>query len=302
MKNDTDISLTADSGPYANNFLCRRNRVCSLSVYACFYLKMKHRVTFLSFFFLSQPLIVKMNLPSSLPSSFDQTGFKRSGEFSFDQSQSPFGKVAQDAFAARPSSPKGASNKPVDWDRHVMLPLVITGYVQAVFNFIVVLGVLCCFYWFASAIQQDIDLKAESFRREVMSEIQTCAREYTANRCEPEDRIPAMQKMCETWKNCMAQGLWILVDCYEISIPSYSPIWLFVDPYVVARGKISAHTLAEIFNSFVEPISYKTMAFVCLLLITIIVGSNIGFGIGRRALSNNGIEGQQQLVVYKKKQ
>jgi hypothetical protein len=79
------------------------------------------------------------------------------------------------------------------------------------------------------------------------------------------------------------------------------PKTFFKDPFVVARAKISAHTLAEIFNSFVEPISYKTMIFVCLLLITIIVGSNIGFGIGRRALSN-GNQGENKLVVYKKKQ
>jgi len=143
-----------------------------------------------------------------MQSGFDQPRFKNSGEFSFDQqAQSPFGKLAashQEAFAARPPSPKKKSS---DWEGHVRLPLIITGYVQAVFNLIVVVGVLWCCYWFASAIQQDIDLKAESFRREVMSEIQTCAREYSANRCEPADRIPAMQKMCETWKNCMAQGV-----------------------------------------------------------------------------------------------
>jgi hypothetical protein len=152
------------------------------------------------FFFLFSP---PCPLDQQSMSGFDQNLFKSSNEFSFDQPQSPFGKVAQDAFAARPPSPKKVDT---DWESHVMLPLIITGYVQAVFNFVVVLAVLFCFYWFASAIQQDIDLKSESFRREVMSEIQSCARDYNANRCEPSDRIPAMQKMCETWKNCMSQG------------------------------------------------------------------------------------------------
>jgi len=31
------------------------------------------------------------------------------------------------------------------------------------------------------------------------------------------------------------------------------------DPNSVGRAKISAHTFAQIFNSFIEPISYKAM-------------------------------------------
>ena len=38
------------------------------------------------------------------------------------------------------------------------------------------------------------------------------------------------------------------------------------DPYKVARAKVSAHTFAEIFNSFVEPISYKAMLFTAILV------------------------------------
>ncbi len=219
----------------------------------------------------------------------ERPGFKGSNDFapSTFPVQSGFGVVGSaGGFANVPPSSPGSLPRPssprrdrVDWERHAALPLIVTGYIQALFNLVVVVGVLMAVYWFASAIQQDIDLKSEGFRREVMSEIQSCAREYTTNRCEPSERIPAMQKMCESWKNCMQQ-----------------------DPFTVARGKISAHTLAEIFNSFVEPISYKTMVFVCLILITVIVGSNIGFGIGRRTLAAPGGGGGGQVVVYKTKQ
>lgn len=71
------------------------------------------------------------------------------------------------------------------------------------------------------------------------------------------------------------------------------------DPMVVARAKISAHTIAEILNSFIEPISYKTMIFFALIILTVVVGSNIGFGIGKRALAS-GVQGAE-LVVYEKK-
>lgn len=203
--------------------------------------------------------------------------------------QSPFKNVVQDS--APPSSSVAPSSSPTSreswkdrarddgssWDKHVALPLVITGYVQAAFNVAVLLSILYGLYWFSCAIQQDVELKTEMYKRDVLSEIQTCAREYEANRCDPRERVPALQKGCEAWKNCMQR-----------------------DPQVVARAKISAHTIAEILNSFIEPISYKTMLFFCLVLITVIVGSNVGFGIGRKSLQSLH-QGGSELVVYEKK-
>jgi hypothetical protein len=105
-----------------------------------------------------------------MQSGFDRSsGFQSSGDFGFGQS--PFAAVSassqqqqqqqqQDAFAIKAEERKKGKR---NWERHVMLPLVITGYVQALFNVVVVVAVLCCFYWFASAIQQDIDLKVVLF-------------------------------------------------------------------------------------------------------------------------------------------
>lgn len=66
--------------------------------------------------------------------------------------------------------------------RHLALPNIITGYVQVAFNVAVLVGVLWAMTWFARAVATDIDLKAEQFRREVASEIVTCAREYAGTR------------------------------------------------------------------------------------------------------------------------
>jgi hypothetical protein len=213
--------------------------------------------------------------------------FRSSFDASMPASQSPFGEVARRADFASSSSAGAVSDQredratAVNWEAHAAMPLIITGYIQAAFNLIIFCGLLFAVYSFTCAIQQDIDLRAEHFRREVLSEIKSCALDYEANRCEPNERIPAMQKMCEGWKNCMQQ-----------------------DPLRVARGKITAHTIAEIFNSFVEPISYKTMIFVALILVTVIVGSNIGFGIGRRSMASVGSgdhSGGREVVMYKKK-
>ena len=63
-----------------------------------------------------------------------------------------------------------------------------------------------------------------------------CSKEYLENRCAPSTRVPAMEKACMAWEKCMNR-----------------------DPSVVGRARVSAETFAEIINSFIEPISYKTM-------------------------------------------
>ena len=65
-----------------------------------------------------------------------------------------------------------------------------------------------------------------------------CSKEYLENRCAPTTRVPAMEKACIAWEKCMNR-----------------------DPTVVGRARVSAETFAEIINSFIEPISYKTMVF-----------------------------------------
>eukprot|EP00163_Fabomonas_tropica_P009508 TRINITY_DN1931_c0_g3_i1.p1 TRINITY_DN1931_c0_g3~~TRINITY_DN1931_c0_g3_i1.p1 ORF type:complete len:111 (-),score=12.97 TRINITY_DN1931_c0_g3_i1:171-503(-) len=67
-----------------------------------------------------------------------------------------------------------------------------------------------------------------------------------------------MQKPCMNWETCMNR-----------------------DPTVIARTKISAETLAEIINSFVEPISYKTMVFFTLFIASFMVLSNLAFHFAR---------------------
>lgn len=71
---------------------------------------------------------------------------------------------------------------------------------------------------------------------EILQEMAICSKEYLENRCAPNTRVPAMEKACSAWEKCMNR-----------------------DPTVVGRARVSAETFAEIINSFIEPISYKTM-------------------------------------------
>ena len=50
------------------------------------------------------------------------------------------------------------------------------------------------------AVRADIDIKVDEYKRQVVSEIESCARQFRENRCQPGTRIPAMQDMCERWE------------------------------------------------------------------------------------------------------
>ncbi|OAD68057.1 hypothetical protein PHYBLDRAFT_160216 [Phycomyces blakesleeanus NRRL 1555(-)] len=51
------------------------------------------------------------------------------------------------------------------------------------------------------------------------------------------------------------------------------------DEREIARTKVSAETIAEIINSFMEPISYKALIFFTIFTIGSLVFSNITFGL-----------------------
>lgn len=58
------------------------------------------------------------------------------------------------------------------------------------------------------------------------------------------------------------------------------------DPAVVGRAKVSAETFAEIINSFVEPISYKTMIFFSIIVFGFLFLSNYAFAYARSKISS----------------
>ena len=119
---------------------------------------------------------------------------------------------------------------------HPSLPHVLAFYVQLLWNLFLCLLFMYVLYTFWATIRQDVDMKAEESVSQALAEMAVCANEFVQNRCDRASRVPAMEAMCDNWENCMNR-----------------------DPHKVARARISAHTFAEIFNSFIEPITYKAM-------------------------------------------
>ncbi|KAK5093896.1 hypothetical protein LTR70_004421 [Exophiala xenobiotica] len=139
-------------------------------------------------------------------------------------------------------------------------PSIIAKYLQVFFNAMILFGCLYMFYSFWATIRADVDKASDDAMQEVIAEMTACTRNYVDNRCGAGDRLPALEQVCANWELCMNR-----------------------DPNAVKRASLSAHTFAEIFNSFVEPISLKTMVFTFLIVAVALLVNNATFTIYRRS-------------------
>ncbi|KAL1917791.1 uncharacterized protein VTP21DRAFT_3625 [Calcarisporiella thermophila] len=153
-----------------------------------------------------------------------------------------------------PSASIGNDKRPNYQD----IPLIVSGYLQLFFNIFLIAVLLYLVTQFIQSVQRDVDLRVEEYSAEILQEMSQCSKNYLENRCSPETRVPAMEKACRAWESCMNR-----------------------DPKVIGRAKVSAETFAEIINSFIEPISYKTMLFFLALVFGSLFVSNFAFGFYR---------------------
>lgn len=142
--------------------------------------------------------------------------------------------------------------------QHPTVPAILSYYAQLAFNVFLLAGCAYVIYCFWAAVQGDVDKKSHEAMIDIMAEMAVCAKNYNDNNCDPAKRVPALDTVCENWKKCMNQ-----------------------DPSKVGRARVSAHTFAEIFNSFVEPISWKAMIFSALLVFMGFATTNLAFGFFR---------------------
>ncbi|KAF5377233.1 hypothetical protein D9615_006430 [Tricholomella constricta] len=87
--------------------------------------------------------------------------------------------------------------------------------------------------------------------RNTQREIAICSLQYKTNLCGT-NSVPAMAQQCANWETCMNR-----------------------DPAIVGRAKVGAELIAEVVNGFVEPISWKALAFTLtsLSFLTVFINS-----------------------------
>ncbi|EGE84745.1 nuclear envelope protein Brr6 [Blastomyces dermatitidis ATCC 18188] len=150
-------------------------------------------------------------------------------------------------------------------ESHPHIPRILSYYAQFMFNLVLALLTLYIIIAFLLAIQADVDRESEKVSADILADMAVCAKNYMENRCGGEDgrRLPALEAICENWERCMNR-----------------------DPAKVGRAKVSAQTLAEIFNGFIEPISFKTMFFFIASITSCFAVSNLTFSFFRNKSNN----------------
>ncbi|KAI0252661.1 Di-sulfide bridge nucleocytoplasmic transport domain-containing protein [Lactifluus subvellereus] len=153
-------------------------------------------------------------------------------------------------------------------------PYVLLGYLQFFFNSALVLLFLYLLVQFVLTVQRDVEQRVAEYSMDIVQEISNCAAQYKANLCGT-NPVPAMLRQCGAWDTCMNR-----------------------DPTVVGRAKVGAELIAEVINGFVEPISWKTLAFTLSSLAFMTVFVNSLLSLFRSRLSTPAPTPIQQPQLY----
>ncbi|KAK8849686.1 hypothetical protein IAR55_005021 [Kwoniella newhampshirensis] len=135
--------------------------------------------------------------------------------------------------------------------RHSEIPALLLGYLQFFVNASIVAFCVYLAVQFILTVRRDVKDKMQEYSVEILQEIAECTNLYLTNRCDPTLRVPAMEAPCKAWDACMNR-----------------------DPTMVGRINVIAETFAGVINSFVEPISWKTMSFTLVTLTFLIALTN----------------------------
>ncbi|KAJ3147601.1 hypothetical protein HDU89_005217 [Geranomyces variabilis] len=140
----------------------------------------------------------------------------------------------------------------IDTRRALLLPYMISGYIQMLFSLFVLGSMLYVGVQFVLTVRHDLDMKADEYSIDIMQQVTECSKNYIENRCDPSTRTQYVAKACAGWELCMQR-----------------------DPREIGRLQVGAETLAEILNKLVEPLSYKTMLFgTCLVVGAVVLSSS----------------------------
>ncbi|KAI5188828.1 hypothetical protein NEMIN01_0196 [Nematocida minor] len=83
--------------------------------------------------------------------------------------------------------------------------LVMQAYLNLIFNsFAVVIMILLVIKGFVM-VKNDISIRIHTSTESQKAKILECRRQYNLNRCSPGERVPAVEKQCQAWEECMNQ-------------------------------------------------------------------------------------------------
>jgi hypothetical protein len=143
-------------------------------------------------------------------------------------------------------------------ERSQNMPYLVSTYLQLLFNVSLILIALYVVSSTLITFWRDVDKRIEAYSSELLVDVSQCTRLYLENDCRPDIRPPALHEECTRLEKCM-----------DMDVGS------------IRRMKVSAETLAEIIDSFVNSFSYKTLGVVIFALIGASYVANVVFGFAR---------------------
>ncbi|OXV07585.1 hypothetical protein Egran_04649 [Elaphomyces granulatus] len=149
-------------------------------------------------------------------------------------------------------------------EAHPNMPSILSWWAQLVVNLVLFSLAVSVVFAFVSAIRAEFDQAAAEVSDTILADMAACAKSYVDNRCAGGGRLPALETVCENWERCMNR-----------------------DPAKVGRAKVSAHTMAVIINSFIDPISWKAILCFLATISTVTVVSNWSFRSFRNRLNQH---------------
>mmetsp|Transcript_2019 Transcript_2019/g.8003 ORF Transcript_2019/g.8003 Transcript_2019/m.8003 type:complete len:385 (-) Transcript_2019:573-1727(-) len=173
--------------------------------------------------------------------------------------------------------------------RHQQMIVVLAGYLQLVFNLVLVSVILYSLISFAVSVRQDIQLKVNEEIADIKTDIERCRFNYFENRCNDEDRIvPRMREQCSEWASCLGRDP--ANAAYQTRLTAELIAEVTTKQLNLRLEMIGTLTRIsfnlQVVNSFIEPISYKTMVFTIGITIAFTVISNLAFYMARSKSSS----------------
>ncbi|OGE56050.1 hypothetical protein PENARI_c003G12037 [Penicillium arizonense] len=152
-------------------------------------------------------------------------------------------------------------------EAHPNVPAILSWWAQLVVNLSLFSLAVYVVFGFVSAIRGEFEQAAQEMSDTILADMAVCTKSYVDNDCGRPSRAPALETICENWERCMNR-----------------------DPAKVGRAKVSAHTMAIIINSFIDPISWKAILFFLATISTVTVVSNWSFRSFRHRLQQQHYE------------
>lgn len=149
----------------------------------------------------------------------------------------------QDNYSTRGQPPRKARSTREWLETHRGIPEVVSSYLQMFIHASWVLLAIYILFSGVRVVQQDLNNRLSESVGAVTAKIQRCSSEYVVNHCAPHTRVPKLAEFCAELEKCMNE-----------------------DPNKVGRSAVSATMLAQILNSFVSELHWKTMGSIIFLI------------------------------------